>query len=249
MQNQTTAIILAAGYGKRLGGENQKTLTKILGKPLLSYLLGTLKKCHLEKIIVVVGFQKEKVMAELKNEPVIFVEQSQLLGTGHAVMMAKKELENFSGDVLILCGDVPFLSFETIQKIMMTHKDAASDCTILTAKVENPYGYGRIVRNGNGNVKKIVEEIKANDEEKKIREINTGVYVFNNALLFEFLEKLKPDPVKHEYFLTDVIELFIKDNKKITTWTTPTPEETIGINTPEDLQKAQEYFLTLRRKQ
>ncbi|MGB9642529.1 MAG: sugar phosphate nucleotidyltransferase [Candidatus Ratteibacteria bacterium] len=249
MNNHISAIILAAGYGKRLGGENQKTLTQILGKPLLAYLISTIKQCNPKKIVVVVGFQKEKVMEQLKKEPVIFVEQKQLLGTGHAVMMTENEFSDFCGNVIVLCGDVPFLSFETINKLNETHENTQADCTILTAIVDQPYGYGRIVRDRANKVIKIVEEINASNEEKQIKEINAGVYIFTNKILFEALKKVKPNPVKNEYYLTDVIEIFILEGRKVSTWTTPWPEETIGINTPEDLEKAQQYILSLRRKQ
>lgn len=247
IMKNTAAVILAAGYGKRLGGEHQKTLTKILGKPLLYHIIETLKKCNPEKIVVVVGFQKEKVIEELKGENVVFAEQNQLLGTGHAVMMTESVLSDFKGNLLILCGDVPFLTAETLIQLYTTHENFYADCTILTAIVDNPYGYGRIIRNTEGCVIKIVEEINAKEEEKLVKEINAGVYIFKKDLLFDALKKIKPDPVKKEYYLTDVIEIFISEGKRVTTWTTPTPEETIGINTPEDLKKAQQYFISLRR--
>lgn len=248
MDIKTAVLVLAAGYGKRLGGEKQKTLTRILGKPLLSYLVSTLKSCSPERIIIVVGFQKEKVMDELKEEPVIFVEQPQLLGTGHAVMMAENALSDFSGNILVLCGDVPFLTYATIAKLQKTHQDALADCTLLTAFVENPTGYGRIIRNQIGHVIKIVEEINATENEKNIKEINAGVYIFEKVALFDALKRIRMDPVKKEYYLTDVIALFINDGRKVASWTTPTPEETIGINTPEDLMKAEQYFLQMRSK-
>ncbi|MCX7705096.1 MAG: NTP transferase domain-containing protein, partial [bacterium] len=248
MEIKTAAIILAAGHGKRLGGKNQKTLTRILGKPLLTLLVETLRNCNPDRIIVVVGFQKEKVMEELKEESVIFVEQPQLLGTGHAVMMAENVLSDFDGNILVLCGDVPFLTSATIKKLQETHQNTLADCTLLTAFVDNPFGYGRIIRNQRGDVIKIIEEINATEEEKQIKEINAGVYVFEKFALFNALKRIKIDPVKKEYYLTDVITLFMADNKRIASWTTPTPEETIGINTPEDLKKAEKYFLKLRSK-
>jgi len=239
-------MILAAGYGKRLGGENQKTLARILGKPLLTYLIDTIKKCNPERILIVVGFQKERVIEELKGENVVFVEQTRLLGTGHAVMTARDALSDFNGNVLILCGDIPFLSLETIKKIQEVHSKTCADCTVLTAVVDNPYGYGRIKRNQEGEIEKIVEEANATQEEKQIKEINAGVYIFKKEELFESLDKINLDPIKKEYYLTDVVELFMKKGKRVSTWTTPTPEETIGINTPQDLMKAEQYCL--RRK-
>ncbi|MCM8825022.1 MAG: NTP transferase domain-containing protein [Candidatus Omnitrophica bacterium] len=248
MSVQTAAIILAAGYGKRLGGENQKTLIRILGKPMLCHLIGTLKYCNISKIIVVIGFQKEKVIEELKDEDVTFAEQTQLLGTGHAVMMTEGVLSNFSGNVLVLYGDVPFLRAETIKALRQTHKNTLADCTILTAIVNNPDGYGRIIRNKSGEIIRIVEHINANDQEKQIKEINAGVYIFVKGALFEALGRIKPDPVKREYYLTDVIADFIANGRKVVSWTTPTPEEPIGINTPEARTKAEQYLLSRRIK-
>jgi len=215
---------------------------------MLVHLIGTLKQCKPARIVVVVGFQKEKVMEELKEEPVVFAEQPQQMGTGHAVMMTEKVLSDFSGNILVLCGDVPFLTIDTIRKLQSTHENLAADCTLLTAIIDNPYGYGRIIRDESGRVMKIVEQVNATDEEKQIREINTGVYIFNKTPLFSTLSKIKPDPVKKEYYLTDVIEYLILTGKKVASWTTPMPEETIGINTPEDLHKAEQYFFSLRRK-
>ncbi|MCM8789341.1 MAG: NTP transferase domain-containing protein [Candidatus Omnitrophica bacterium] len=248
MSIQTTAIILAAGYGKRFGGENQKTLIRILGKPMLVHLIGTLKQCDLARIIVVIGFQKQRVIEELKDEDVTFVEQNQLLGTGHAVMMTESILSNFSGNVFVLCGDVPFLTAETIKTLQWTHENVLADCTLLSAIVDNPCGYGRIIRNKSGDIIKIVEQINANEEEKQIKEINAGVYIFVKDALFEALGKIKPDPVKKEYYLTDVIGYLVATGKKVASWTTPAPEETIGINTPEDLKRAEQYFLSMRRR-
>lgn len=248
MRNNTALVILAAGYGKRFGGENQKTLTKILGKPLIAYLIDTVKKCNPERIVIVVGFQKERVIEELKGENVIFVEQTQLLGTGHAVMTCKKVFYDFNGNILILCGDVPFLTLETIRKLQEVHNQTCADCTVLTAIVDNPYGYGRIKRNQQGEMEKIVEELSTNPEEKQIREINSGVYMFKKKELFESLNKIQPNPIKKEYYLTDVVEIFIKNGKKVSTWTTQTPEEIIGINTMQDLMKAKQYLSSLRRK-
>ncbi len=243
---KTIAIVLAAGYGKRLGGLNQKTLTRILGKPLLLYLVETLKQVNLDRIIIVVGFHKEKVFEEMEGQPVEFVEQKQLLGTGHAVMTAEKALSDFQGNLLILCGDVPFIRTETIKKLVQTQAENDADCVLLTANFPDPYGYGRILRNGNGSIKKIVEEVNASEEEKKIKEINAGVYVFKKEPLFTCLKTLEPDPVKKEYYLTDVVGKFILQGKKVYSWTTPMFEEVIGINTSEDLKKAEEYLLKLR---
>jgi UDP-N-acetylglucosamine diphosphorylase/glucosamine-1-phosphate N-acetyltransferase len=241
-KNNLCFVILAAGMGKRLGGENQKTVTKILGKPMLKYLLETIKKFNPSKIVVVVGFKKEEVFKELEGENVEYVEQKELKGTGDAVLQTENILKNFQGDIIVLNGDTPFISEGTINKLITIHKEGQSYCTFLTSIVENPTGYGRVLRDKKNKVKGIVEEANATPEEKKIPEINAGVYVFKSDGLFSSLKKIEMNPVKKEYYLTDIIKIYRSENKKILTYTTPDPYETIGINTLSDLKMAEEYI-------
>ena len=235
-------VILAAGYGKRLGTKGQKVIQKVFGKPMLSYLLSTIKKISPQKIVIVVGYKKEEVFKELEGEKVEYVEQPQLLGTADAVAKTKDILNNYNGDILVTYGDIPFITKETLEKLIEIHKKEKSICTILTTIVENPKGYGRIKRDKKGNIIKIVEEVNASEEEKKIKEINAGVYVFKKQPLFDTISKISLDPIKKEYYLTDVIKVFVKNGEKISTYLTPEPEETLGINTPEDLKKAEEFL-------
>ena len=246
MEKEICVIILAAGEGKRLGGETQKVVKKLLGKPMLLYLMDTVKKIPPEKIVVVVGHKKEEVFEQLKNEDVIYAEQKEPKGTGDAVLVTEPIFKNYSGNILILYGDMPFITLETINALFNTQIKNDAVCTILTGIVEDPTGYGRIIRDENGEVKAIVEELNATEEEKKIKEINCGIYIFKSEFLFPALKKLKPDPIKGEYYLTDVIKILKDEGRKISTYTTKLIEETIGINTPEDLKKA-EKFLTKRR--
>jgi len=226
--------------GKRLGGESQKTVKKILGKSMLSYLLETVKKFNPEKIIIVVGFKKEEVFEELRDAKVEYVEQKELKGTGDAVLCTESLLKDYDGDIVVLNGDVPFITEKTIRELIKIHKENGNSCSFLTTILDNPKGFGRVIKDGNGKVLGIVEEINANEEEKKIKEVNAGVYVFNARDLFPALKKIKPDPIKREYFLTDVIKILNSENKKISTYLTHDSDETIGINTPEDLIKAEE---------
>jgi len=236
-------VILAAGYGKRLGGKTQKVVHKLLGKPILSYLLESVRKLELENIIIVVGYKKEEVFKELESfEDIKYVEQPVLLGTGDAVKRTESILKDYNGDILVLCGDTPFLRPETLKELSKIHQKEKSVCTILTAIVEDPTGYGRIKRDKDGKVVKIVEEVNATPEEKKIKEINSGVYIFNTPFLFPALSQIQPDPVKGEYFLTDVIKIFSQNNHKIATYCTPVAEEILGINTFEDLKKAEKIL-------
>jgi len=239
-------VILAAGMGKRLGGENQKTVKKILGKPMLKYLLDTIKKLNPKRIIIVVGFKKEEVFKELEGENVEYVEQKELKGTGDAVLQTEKLLKDFNGDIVVLNGDTPFVTEKTLRNLLKIHRENGSVCSFVTAIVDEPKGLGRILRNGDGRVLKIVEELNATEEEKRIKEINAGVYIFSSNHLYPALKKIKPDPLKNEYYLTDIIKIFNSENKKVSTYLTDDPDEIIGINTPSDLKKA-EKILKRRR--
>lgn len=242
MDNNLIIVILAAGHGKRLGGKSQKVVHTLLGKPILSYLFETIEKLFPEKIIIVVGYKKEEVLRGLEGKNVEYVEQPVPRGTGDAVLQTKPLLENYNGDILILCGDVPFLTFGTLRKLLKIHRSGENSCTILTAEIDEPSGYGRIKREPKGNILEIVEEANASSSEKKIKEINTGVYVLKSFPLFSALLQLSPDPVKGEYYLTDVIKIFYERGEKISTCVISCPEEAMGINTYEDLKKAEKFL-------
>jgi len=242
MEPNVAVIILAAGYGKRLGGENQKVIKEILGKPMLLYLMNTVKKLSPDETVLVVGFKKEEVMKQMEDENVKFVEQPVPLGTGDAVKKTEFVLENFNGDILILYGDVPFISFKTLKNFIEDFKKSGADCSIITVYFDNPTGYGRIIRNEKGEITGIIEEINATPEQKKIKEVNSGIYVFKKNILFETLKEVKKDPVKNEYYLTDVIKILASRNKKIHSYTINTPEEVMGINTIEEIKKAEKFL-------
>ncbi|MDD3725993.1 MAG: sugar phosphate nucleotidyltransferase [Candidatus Ratteibacteria bacterium] len=248
MNTNLAVIILAAGQGKRLGGESQKVVREILGKPMLLYLFDTIEKLLPDKIIVIVGYKKEEVLAQLKDKKVEYAEQTSLKGTGDAVLRAEKVLMDYTGDVLILCGDVPFVTIETLKNLISTHRSENSSGTILTAFVDNPAGYGRIKRNENGRVLSIIEELNATPEEKLIKEINAGIYVFKKEPLFQSLLKVSPDKIKNEYYLTDVIKILSEEGKIIKTCTTQAPEECLGINSIQDIERAKNFLLTRSKK-
>ncbi|HNS32370.1 MAG TPA: sugar phosphate nucleotidyltransferase [bacterium] len=242
MGKKLAVLILAAGKGKRLGGQSQKVVRTLLGKPLLLYLLETIDSLHPQRIVLIVGYKKEEVFAQLKERKVEYAEQNLPKGTGHAVMQASSILKEYSGDILILCGDVPFITISTLRKLLEKHKKSGNCGTILTVVMENPFGYGRIKRNGKGSVKSIIEEINATGEEKEIKEINAGIYVFDKMELFKALNDVVPDKVKGELYLTDVVEILSSSGKKIDTHTTDKPEECLGINTLEDMIKAETFL-------
>lgn len=244
MDLELAVVILAAGQGKRLGGQSQKVVKEILGKPMLLYLLETIEKLTPQKVIIVVGYKKEEVFEQLKDKKVEYAEQLSLKGTGDAVLQTKGNLLDYKGDVLILCGDVPFVTLNTLKNLILTHRKENNSGTILTAFVDNPTGYGRIKRDEKGRVVAIIEELNATPEEKSIKEINAGIYIFKKNPLFEALARVQPDKIKNEYYLTDVIKIMASQGKSVGTYTTETPEECIGINSAEDMEKAIQFLLT-----
>src|SRR6266508_1199234 len=181
-------MILAAGLGTRMKSRKAKVLHKLDGRPLIAHICRTAASLHPRRICVVIGHQADEVQkaaaSELDTDQVVFVTQSKQLGTGDAVMAARSELQGAASTVLILSGDVPLVRGETLQALISKHRVEDAACTILSVRLENPTGYGRIVRDDDGNFAKIVEQKDASEEQKQIREINAGIYCFENNQLF-----------------------------------------------------------------
>lgn len=232
-------VILAAGKGTRMRSEKAKVLHHICGNPMLFYTIRLARKVLAEKIVVVVGHQADVVKKHFSNGDLIFAEQREQLGTGHAVMQTREEFKNFTGNILILCGDVPLLSIETVRRLISGHVRANAAVTVLTALMDNPAGYGRIVKTPAGEVVKIVEERDASVEEKKIKEINSGIYCVDSLFLFDAIAEIKNDNAQGEYYLTDIIEIVCKRRRPVRAVLVDDAEEIIGINTPEHLQRAE----------
>lgn len=204
---------------------------------MVEYVVETAKKVGVARTILVVGHKWEKTQDLLKHLPVEFVIQEKQLGTGHAVLQTKNLLSNFDGDVLILCGDMPLLKSSTIKKLLAEHRTKKAVATVLTAILEDPSGYGRIIRDEKGMMKKIVEEGDASADEKKVKEINTGTFCFDSHSLFSVLGEISPDNKQREYYLTDALELLRKQNLTIWAVIAPNPQEGLGINSQEELEK------------
>jgi len=242
--NSIKAVILAAGKGTRLQTEGS-TLPKVMrlaaGKPLLGHVLTALDFIPAKDCVIVVGYQKESVMEAFPNY--IFAEQTQQLGTGHAVMAAFSKLEGYNGSLLICCGDMPLIKRETYLALIEAHKTSDNDCTILSGSSELNLPYGRILRDESGNFVGMVEEKDATDEQKKIRELNSGVYVFNADLLRGVLSELKSDNAQGEYYLTDAPLLLQKKGHKIGVCFRELGCEIIGVNTLEQLKQTEELLL------
>jgi UDP-N-acetylglucosamine pyrophosphorylase len=237
-------IILAAGKGTRMRSDNAKVLHKVAGKSMIERVLENVYKLNNEYIYVVIGYQADKVKDEVSRLcKANFVYQKQQLGTGDAVKSAIPMLDANIRDVLVLCGDVPLIKSQTLQTLVEFHMNSKSAITILAADMENPGGYGRIICDEAGNLLCIREESDATIEEKKIQLVNAGIYCFNKTLLGYALEKISPRNYQKEYYLTDVIEIARNHNEKISVVITRDAAQVIGINTIEDLQKVESFYL------
>lgn len=231
------AILLAAGKGTRLHSESfqlPKVLRRANGKPLISYVLKNISFIQPEDTVIVVGYKKEMVIDEIGGS-YIYVSQDEQLGTGHAVMMAEAKLQDYDGDVLVLYGDMPLFKKETLQKFVEAHKKSGSVCTVMTAIVDNPPAYGRVIRNSDGSLCDIVEVKDCNEEQIKIKELNVGVYVFNSKMLFNNLKKLKNNNKQKEYYLTDVPQIIKNQGLTVNLFAIKDSDEIYGVNTPEEL--------------
>jgi len=241
------SVILAAGEGTRMHSPLPKVLHPIAGKPMIEYVLDTVLGLGCGLNCVIVGFEKEKVMKALDREPysgrIEFVFQDRQLGSGHAVLQSKKIFSGSRGDVLVTCGDVPLLKLSTLGNLLELHRREKNSATVLTARVKNPSGYGRIVTDGRGGLCAIVEEKDASPAEKSIGVINTGIYCFNARELFSALDRVKPDNSKQEYYITDVIGIMRAGGKKTGISEVADIMEVSGINTPGQLAEVQEYLL------
>lgn len=243
--NNLAIVILAAGKGKRMNNPDlPKVLALINNKPIINFVLSEVKKLEPKWLVLVIGHHgelvKEYVSKEFEND-IRFVVQEQQLGTGHAVKVTESELSNFDGNTLILAGDVPNMTANSLNKFIQSHEDNQSDISVLSATTENPHGYGRIVRNENNDFIKITEHKDASEEELKINEINSGIILAKNKLLFHLLNLIKNDNKQGEYYLTDIIELAKNENKNVFAFQSANFNEIQGVNTLEELQNAENY--------
>jgi bifunctional UDP-N-acetylglucosamine pyrophosphorylase/glucosamine-1-phosphate N-acetyltransferase len=229
-------VILAAGKGTRMKSDLVKVLHPLLGLPMLSYPIDlSLNGIKAEKTIVVVGYQADQIKERFKNLQIQFVLQKEQLGTGHAVLQAIPFLKTFTGSVLILCGDVPLVKAETLHSLINAFRENDFTLSVLSTVVEDPFGYGRIIRSPEAWLEKIVEEKDASEEEKSIREINTGVYCVKASYLMEGLREIGKDNAQGEYYLTDLVEIARKSGLRCSAHIVADPVEVMGINTRVDL--------------
>lgn len=238
------AVILAAGKGTRMKSTGPKVLARLCGIPLIEWVVNAVRKAGISRVLVVVGYKKEEVAEVLEGLDTDWVEQSQQLGTGHALKVASALLERGPGNgpenIVVLSGDSPLVRPDTIKSLRKVHRETHSDATLVTANVDNPKSYGRVVRDGQGRVTRIVEELDATEEEVGINEVNSGIYCFKSAPLLDALGRLTPDNSKGEYYLTQVIEILSGTGKRVGAFTVSDPNEVLGVNSQEDLRKVTE---------
>ena len=229
MENDIIAIVMAAGKGTKMKSKNSKLVQKIYGKEIVKRAVENAEKAGVKDIVAVVGYKKEEVMKVL-GDNIKYAFQDEMLGTGHAVMQAKEYLKGKKGKVLVLNGDVPLIRPETLNKLIEKSIENKEYATLLTAIYDDPTGYGRIVRDEGGNIEGIVEEKDTTEEQKKITEINAGIYCFDIEALLEALEKITPNNKQGEYYITDVIQIMNNRGLKTGAVIVEDNTEILGIN-------------------
>ncbi|MDZ5672751.1 bifunctional UDP-N-acetylglucosamine diphosphorylase/glucosamine-1-phosphate N-acetyltransferase GlmU [Bacillus stercoris] len=235
------AVILAAGQGTRMKSKLYKVLHPVCGKPMVEHVVDEALKLSLSKLVTIVGHGAEKVKKQLgdKSEYALQAEQ---LGTAHAVKQAQPFLADEKGVTIVICGDTPLLTAETMEEMLKEHTQREAKATILTAVAEDPTGYGRIIRSQNGAVQKIVEHKDASEEERLVTEINTGTYCFDNEALFRAIDQVSNDNAQGEYYLPDVIEILKNEGETVAAYQTGNFQETLGVNDRVALSQAEQFM-------
>ena len=232
------AVILAAGQGTRMKSKLYKVLHPVCGKPMVQHVVDQVLKLKIDQIVTIIGYGAEQVKAQLGSLSEYALQEEQL-GTAHAVMQAREILEKKDGVTLVICGDTPLITAETMEALFAHHEKTKAKATILTAVADDPKGYGRIIRNESGSVEKIVEEKDASEEERKVKEINAGTYCFDNKALFEALKNVSNENAQGEYYLPDVIEILKQKGEIVSAYQTNDFEEILGVNDRVALSRAE----------
>ena len=235
------AVILAAGQGKRMQSDLPKVLHDVGGRPMVLHVIDAVHAIGARPVIVVTGYQADRVEAACAGKDVEFARQAEQLGTGHAVMQAEPVLGAHPGTILVLNGDVPGLRPATIRKFVAYHAAQRAAATVLTAELDNPSGYGRIVRDASGRLLRIVEHKDATANERRIREINSGLFCFAAPELFSALKRVTRRNAQNEYYLTDVIGLLASEGRTVAAWCIEDSREVAGVNNPDELDAVRRF--------
>jgi bifunctional UDP-N-acetylglucosamine pyrophosphorylase/glucosamine-1-phosphate N-acetyltransferase len=216
-----------------------KVLHEVCGRPMLEWVIEACRAAGVTRHVVVVGYGKDQIIERYKNTTdVEFVEQPRQQGTGHAVMCCRPQLQGFAGQTLVLCGDAPLIRTETLKLLVEKHEQENSAVTLATAVMPDPAGYGRIVRDGYGNIQGIVEHNDCDEKQRQITEVNPGYFCFQTPMLLDALEKITPNNVKNEYYLTDALHILLHEGHKATAVTAVAPEDAMGVNNRQQLAVA-----------
>jgi bifunctional UDP-N-acetylglucosamine pyrophosphorylase/glucosamine-1-phosphate N-acetyltransferase len=240
------ALVLAAGQGTRMKSDLAKVLHPMAGEPLLAHVLGTLGQLGVGRVFVVIGHQRERVREVFAEAEVEWVVQAEQRGTGHAVLMAGPALENFEGTLLVVCGDTPLLRASTLHELLERHVRSGAAATVLSMRVPDPTGYGRIVRRADGTLEAIVEDRDADARVRAIDEVNSSIYAFQYPALVTVLSDLTSHNAQGEYYLTDTVSLLEHAGQKVEVVLAPDYRELLGINTPDQLAEAERIHHTLK---
>ena len=241
-KHPVNVLVLAAGLGTRMKSSRAKVLHEVCGKPMILHVMDSVKTLNLDQTYVIVGHQREKVAELIGPYKAKCIIQEEQLGTGHAVLCAESELQGTGGTVLILSGDVPLIRAETLQEMLDEHKQHKSTLTVIATTLEDPTNYGRIVRNGQNKLLGIVEEKDATAEQKKIKEINAGIYCAEADFLFHALKKVGTDNKQGEIYLTDIVKIAINQGLQVDIYSGASSEEVLGINAMAELEEANRYL-------
>lgn len=236
-KRELAVIILAAGIGKRMKSDLPKVLHELSGRPLIQWVVRAAKRLMPERIVVVTGRGGEQVRESLNGFNVSFARQAEQLGTAHAVLQAREKLRDFTGDVMVLSGDVPMVTARTLKRLVELSRKEECVLSFVTAQIEDPTGYGRVLRGDGGEVKAIIEERDATREEKSIKEINGGVYLFDSLFLFKTLPGISSANEQKEQYLTDIVKMAFERGQKAAALKLADPEEITGVNSREELER------------
>jgi len=236
---ECAALILAAGEGTRMKSSLAKVLHRVVGKTMIRHVLETVQAVSPSRIVIVIGHQADAVRSELEGERVEFVFQEPRLGTGRAALMSEGSFDGFAGTIVVLNGDTPLLRPRTLERLAAFHRGESASATVLSAEIDDPTGYGRIVRDGQGTFLRITEHKDANDSVRAIREIDSGIFCFESADLFSALKRVGRRNVQGEYYITDVMETLQGEGKRVAVFRCDQREEVLGINTVEQLHAAE----------
>ena len=235
--------IMAAGMGKRMKSDLPKVLHKLNDKPLIEYVVDTARACGADPVIAIVGHKRELVI-ELLGASILYAVQAEQLGTGHAVQQTEPHLRDYHGPVLILSGDVPLLTVDTVNELTELHFSEGSACTIVTCLFDDPAGYGRVLRGDDGSVIGVVEHKDASEEQRLIKEINSGIYMVEAQILFEALRHIDNNNVQGEYYLPDILPDILDKGLRIGGLVLRDPMEIAGINSKEELTALEQEYLS-----